>query len=182
VHPCDPRYRVRGSALSKSPSRDFLPGSISWIGIGVRLLFGASANPVTEKTGTIVRGCEVACGTVKSGSKFHARCARTEIQQAILGTDVACGGERTPLLYVIEVLAGYRRGRGIAYRKPNLSAVRLVHIVCGSWTAHLGRHPTWLQSIGKHTRPSSGNRERQQHVMELRVGVGLLSPPGPGGP
>jgi hypothetical protein len=43
-----------------------------------------SANPVTEKTGTIVCGCEVVCGTVKSRSKFHTRCAKTEIQQAIL--------------------------------------------------------------------------------------------------
>ena len=145
-------------------------------------VWSPSPNPVTEKTGTIVRGWEVVCGTVKSGSKFHARSARTKIQQAILGTDVARGGERTPLLHVIEVLAGYRSDRVIAYRKPNLSTVRLFHIVCGSWTAHLGRHPTWLQSIGKHTRPSSGNRERQQHIMELRVGVGLLSLPWPGGP
>ena len=112
-------------------------------GLGCVCCLEPSANPVTEKTGTIVRGCEVVCGTVKSGSKFHARGARTEIQQAILGTDVACGGERTSLLHVIEVLAGYRSGRVIAYRQPNLSAVRLVHIVCGSWTAHLGRHPTW---------------------------------------
>jgi len=81
---------------------------------------------------------------VKSGWKFHVRGARTKIQQAILGTDVARGGKRTPLLHVVEVFAGYRSGRVIAYRKPNLSAVRLVHIVCGSWTAHLGRHPTWL--------------------------------------
>jgi hypothetical protein len=74
----------------------------------------------------------------QSGLKFHARSARTEIQQAILGTDVARGGERTPLLHVIEVLARYRSGRVIAYRKPRLSTVRPVHIVCGSWTAHLG--------------------------------------------
>ena len=119
---------------------------------------------------------------MKSGWKFHARGARTKIQQAILVTDVACGGERTPLSQVIEVLAGYRGGRVIAYRKPNLSAVRLAHIVCGSWAAHLGRHPSWLQSIREHSRPASGDRERQQHVMELRVGIGLLSLPGPGGP
>ena len=79
---------------------------------------------------------------MKSGSKFHARCARTEIQQAILGTDVARGGERTPLLHVIEVLAGHRSGRDIAYRKPYLSAVRLVHIVRGALTAHpVGTQP-----------------------------------------
>ena len=148
----------------------------------VRLRFGAKSKSHCRETEIIVRGCEVVGGTVKSGWKFHARGARTKIQQAILGTDVACGGERTPLLHVIEVLAGHRSGRVIAYRKPRLSAVRLIHIVCGSWTAHLGRHPTWLQSIGKHPRPSSGNRERQQHIMELRVGVGLLSLPGPGGP
>jgi hypothetical protein len=91
-------------------------------------------------------------------------------------------GSGTPLLHVIEVLAGYRSGRVIAYRQPNLSAVRLVQIVCGSWAAHLGRHPTWLQNIGKHTRSSPGNRERQRHIMELRIGVGLLPLPGPGAP
>src|SRR5277367_4901337 len=97
--------------------------------------------------------CEVVGGTVKSDRKFHARGTKTEIQQTILGTDIACGGERTPLLHVIEVLAGHRSCRVIAYRKPRLSAVRLVHVVRGARTAHLGRHPTWLQSIGKRTRP-----------------------------
>src|ERR1700685_4475050 len=113
------------------------------LSIGCLEVWSQKQIPLQRKTETIVRGCEVVGGTVESGSKFHARGARTEIQQAILGTDVACGGEGTPLLHVIEVLAGYRSGRVIAYRKPNLSAVRLVHIVCGSWTAHLGRDPTW---------------------------------------
>src|ERR1700722_3913532 len=88
--------------------------------------------PVTEKTETIVRGCEVVGGTVKSGWKFHARGARTEIQQAILKTDIARSRQRMLSVHVIEVLTGHESGRVIAYRKPHLSAVRLVQIVCGA--------------------------------------------------
>src|ERR1700723_853787 len=92
-------------------------------------LYRVSANPIAEKTETIVRGCEVVGGTVKSGWKFHARGARTKIQQAILDADITRSRMRTPFLHVIEILPGHSSGRVVAYCKPRLSAMRLVHII-----------------------------------------------------
>ena len=64
--------------------------------------------------------------------KFHACDTGTEVQQAILKADIARNRQRMLSGHVIEVLTGHQSGRVIAYRKPNLSAIRLVQIVCGA--------------------------------------------------
>jgi hypothetical protein len=49
-------------------------------------------------------------------------------------------------VHVTEVLTGDRGGWDIAYRKPHLSAMRLIQIVCSAGTTHLGRRPTRFPS------------------------------------
>jgi hypothetical protein len=55
---------------------------------------------------------------VVSGWKFDACHTGTEVQQAILKTDIARSRQRILFVHVIEVLTGHQSGRDIAYRQP----------------------------------------------------------------
>ena len=78
---------------------------------------------------------------------------------------------------VVEVLAG-DGGRGVvADRQPGLGDRGLGQVVRRAGPAHLGRHPAGLQGVAEHVRPAAGHRERQHHVEQLRVRVGLRAVP-----
>ena len=66
----------------------------------------------------------------RSGWKINACNAGTEVQEAILKTDIERGWKRVLSIHVIEVSTGYGSGRVIAYREPHLRTVRLIEVVC----------------------------------------------------
>jgi hypothetical protein len=50
----------------------------------------------------------------------------------------------------------------------------LVEIVGRAGTTHLRRYPTRFEGILQNDRPKPSHCKRQQNVVQLRVGVGLL--------
>jgi len=78
---------------------------------------------------------------------------------------------------VIKVPSRNRRGRVAADREPRLSAMRGVQVIRRSRTSHLGCHPARLESVGENFRPAACDREGQKHIVQLGIGVSLLSPP-----
>src|SRR5258705_1238241 len=53
----------------------------------------------------------------------------------------------------------------------------LVQIIRCLGATHLRRDPAWLQCIREDPRPTSCDTKGEEHVMQLRVGVGLFSVP-----
>src|SRR6202046_3975495 len=78
---------------------------------------------------------------------------------------------------MIEVLSSYECLRFIACSKPNLCAMCFVQIIRCLGAAHLRRDPARLQCIREDSRPTSCDTKGEEHVMELRVRVGLFSVP-----
>src|ERR1700734_4485553 len=78
---------------------------------------------------------------------------------------------------MIKVLSSYECLRLIACSKPNLGAMCLVQIIRCLGAAHLRRDPARLQCIREDSRPTSCDTKGEEHVMELRVRVGLFSVP-----
>src|SRR6202034_1965712 len=55
--------------------------------------------------------------------------------------------------------------------------MRLVQIIRCLGATHPRRDPAWLQCIREDSRPTSCDTKGEEHVMQLRVGVGLFSVP-----
>ncbi len=90
---------------------------------------------------------------------------------------IAGGRVRRAKAHVKEILATYFHSWIVTNRKPNLGAMSGIEIIRRSRSSHFGRHPTGFQRIRENARPAPCDRERQQHIMQLGVGVCLLPLP-----
>src|SRR5271154_375399 len=99
--------------------------------------------------------------------------------QLILKVRVARLRVGRPRPQVEEVLAGHPRRRIIADCEPRLSAMRLVHVVRCTGSTHTRGNPARLKCVGEHVGPKAGGGERQEHVVQLALGIGGGPRPAP---
>ena len=66
----------------------------------------------------------------------------------------------------------------IANRKPHLGPVCRIHIVRSAGATPLVATQPGSRALGRDARPVAGNREGQQHIVQLGVGE-LVALPGP---
>ena len=66
-----------------------------------------------------------------------------------------------------------------AVAEPDLGEVRLVQVAGRASAAHLGRHPARVDGVRAYLGPPSRDGEREDHVVQLGVRVGLRSAPPP---
>ncbi|WP_232441598.1 hypothetical protein [Burkholderia ubonensis] len=78
---------------------------------------------------------------------------------------------------VIEVFAHHVSLGVFASGKPDLCAVRLIHIVRCARPAHLCRNPTRLQSVGANIWSTPCNGKGQHGIVALAFGIGFRSVP-----
>src|SRR5690349_7766146 len=104
------------------------------------------------------RGCETpvdkASLTGPSVRKRDARQTLTGSAQRLLSVLAFRDLVGLTELHMIKVAAAHQCSGIVADRQPNLRSVCLIQSVRGARTAHPGRHPTWLECIGEHVRPS----------------------------
>ena len=101
----------------------------------------------------------------------------TRGEQFLLPFHVAGRGIRSAPLHMVEVFTRDLRDRIVAHREPNLCAVSGIKVVGRSRASHLGCNPTRLKGIGENVWPAARHRERQKHIVQLGIRVGLLSAP-----
>jgi hypothetical protein len=59
-----------------------------------------------------------------------------------------------------------------------LCSASLIEIVRRAGAAHAGRHPSRLQGVREHVRPTAGDGEGDENVVQLALRVGLGRSPG----
>src|SRR5271166_1062297 len=70
------------------------------------------------------------------------------------------------------------RQRIAADREPDLGQMRLAHIAGRGGSAHLGRDPAGLERIRQDVAPPPRDREGDEHVAKLALGIGRRAVPG----
>jgi hypothetical protein len=103
--------------------------------------------------------------------------ALADREESILPGNVVGSCKGVLLPQVVEVLSSYECLRLIACSKPNLRAMCLVQIIGCLGATHLRRDPARLQCIREDARPTPCDTKGEEHIMQLRVGEGLLSSP-----
>src|SRR6516165_401529 len=114
--------------------------------------------------------------------KRHAGEARARFDQSMLRSLVASDRVRGAQRLVIEIFAAGARQRLVADRKPRLGQMTLAEVVGCAGPAHAGCDPARLERVGTHGRPAVGDREGENHVVQLAFGVGLRALPTSFGP
>ncbi len=78
---------------------------------------------------------------------------------------------------MIKVLSGDLCGRVIADGEPHLRAMPRIQVIRRSRPSHLGCYPAGLKSIGENVWPAARDGEGQKRIVQLGIGVSLLSLP-----